>query len=163
MLQLQFPVHECLVHLHPVLVRGRIIDLHGYAPHILLVAGVDGFGDDILLVDILLQGKEYLVGVDGLDEVVGNLGSYGLVHDVLLLALGHHHHRQGGMQLLDTGKCLQPGESRHILVEQDEVVAAFATAIQGITPIRGGIYLILFPLEEEDVRTQQFYLIVNPK
>ena len=101
MLQLQLPVHECLVYLYPVVVRCRIIDLHGYAPHVLLIVGIGSLGDDILLMDILFQGEQYLVRVDGLDEVVGNLGADGLVHDVLLLALGHHHHGHCGLHLLD--------------------------------------------------------------
>ena len=42
-------------------------------------------------MDILLQGQQDLIGVDGLDEVVGNLLSDGLVHDVLFLALGDHN------------------------------------------------------------------------
>ena len=69
-------------------------------------------------VDVLLERQQYLVGVDGLDKVVGNLLSDGLFHDVLFLALGNHDHGQRGMQLLDALESLQTAKARHLLVKQ---------------------------------------------
>ena len=163
MLELQLPVHEVLVHLGPVFVGGSVVYLHGYAAHILLVTGIDSLGDDILLVDVLLQRQQYLVGVDRLDEVVGNLGADGLVHDVLLLALGHHHHRHGGLHLLDERQRLESREARHILIEQDKVIVAFAATIQRITSVGRRVHLVVLSLEKKDMGTQEFYLVVNPK
>ena len=146
MLELQFPIHEALVYLYPVLGRGRIVDLHGYAPHVLLVVGIGGLSDDISLVDILLEGEQYLIGVDGFDEVVGNLRSDSLVHDVLLLALGDHDYGYGWAHLLDEGQRLQPREARHVLVEQDEVVALLSQTIEGIASIGRGVNIVVLPL-----------------
>ena len=39
---------------------------------------------------VLFDGKEELVGIDGLDEIVRYLVAYRLVHDAFLLALGNH-------------------------------------------------------------------------
>ena len=41
-------------------------------------------------MQIFLDGKKYLIGVYGLDEVVGNFVSNSLIHNVFLLALGNH-------------------------------------------------------------------------
>ena len=60
------------------------------------VVGGGLLGHQLLLVHVLLDREQHLVGVDGLDEVVGDLRPHGLVHDVLLLALGDHDDRGCG-------------------------------------------------------------------
>ena len=67
-------------------------------------------------MDVLLQRQQYLVGIDGLDEVIGNLLADGLVHDVLLLALGDHHDGHLWCNLLNALQGLQATESGHHLV-----------------------------------------------
>ena len=47
--------------------------MHAYACEVLAIAGVCDLGHYLSLVEVLLEGEEYLVGVDGFDEVVGNL------------------------------------------------------------------------------------------
>ncbi len=90
--QLQLPVHEFLIDFHPVLPRSAIHDLHGDLLELLLVLRLRHLRLDLFAVDVLLQCQQNLVGVHGLDQIVGNLLSDGLIHDVLFLALGHHHH-----------------------------------------------------------------------
>ena len=149
MLEFQLPVYEVLVNLNPILGSGGIVYLHRYAPHVLLVVRVRRLRDDILLMDILLQRQQYLVRVYRLDKVIGNLRPNGLVHDILLLALGHHHYRDGRLHLLDERQCLQPRESRHVLVQQNQVVATFASdylvLVISIYPCRRVVCKMLLP------------------
>ena len=71
--QFQFPVNETLVNLYPVFGSLAIGNLSGNVEEVLLVTTLSDFGHDFLAVDILFQGEEYLAGIDGLDQVVGNL------------------------------------------------------------------------------------------
>ena len=59
------------------------------------------FLHDLALVDMLFQTKQYLTRVDGLDEIVGYFLSDGLLHDLLFLGLGDHHHGQGRVHAFD--------------------------------------------------------------
>ena len=120
--QLQFPVGQLLVNLLPLLYARCAVDEHPQLGEDLLVARLRVLRDDFLLLDVLLQRQQYLCGVDGFDEVVGDFGSDGLLHDVLFLALRHHDDGCGRQQLLDAVEGLQSAQARHVLVEQDEVV-----------------------------------------
>ena len=71
--QFEFPGDDSLVDVFPVVDCVGIIDLHAYACEVLAIAGVCDLGHYLSLVEVLLEGEEYLVGVDGFDEVVGNL------------------------------------------------------------------------------------------
>ena len=99
--QFQFPAYQPLIDLGPVGEGATVADLHGDLLVVLLVACLRHLGDDLLSVDILLERQKNLTGIDGLDEVVGDLRSYRLLHDVLLLALRHHDDGRGRLYLLD--------------------------------------------------------------
>ncbi len=114
-------------------------------------------------MDVLLYRQEYLVGVDGLDEVVGYLCSDGLIHDVFLLALRHHDHGRGRLDVLYLLKGLQTAQSRHLLVEQYEVESVLGTLLYGIAAVAHGAHIVAFLLQEDDVGVQQLYLVVDPK
>ncbi len=86
-------MHKSLVHLYPVFIRAAIAYLHGYLLEVLLVARLGHLSHYFLSMYILLQRQQYLVGVNRLYQIVGNLRPDGLIHNVLLLALGHHNHR----------------------------------------------------------------------
>ena len=116
---------------------------------------------DSQMTDMLRQ--QNLVGVDGLDQVVGNLLSDGLLHDVLLLALGHHHHRQRRLQLLDLLQRLQSAETGHLFVEQHHVEVPLTALVDGVGTVRDRHHLVAFLLEEQQVCPQLFYLVVHPK
>ena len=64
--------------------------MHGYLLEILLVLVLRHFVLYLMAVDVFLQGQQDLVGIDGLDQIVGNLLADGLFHDILLFTLGHH-------------------------------------------------------------------------
>ena len=144
--EFQFPTHEPLIDVGPVLPRPAVHDLHGQLLELLLIAALHGLRDDFAPVDVLLQREQYLVGVDGLDEVVGNLLSDGLVHDVFLLALGDHDDGHLRGDLLDALQGLQTAETGHHLVEHDEVEGAFAAFLYGVRAVGDCHHLVTFLL-----------------
>ena len=91
--EFQFPVHKPPVYVCPVLPVLTVQDLHGNLLEIRLVLTLCYLRLNLTAVDVLLQCQQYLIGVYGLDEIVGNLLSDGLFHQVLLLALGDHDYR----------------------------------------------------------------------
>ena len=159
----QLPVDEPAIDIGPVLPRTTVHDLQGYLLELLLVSALRLFGHQFLAVDVLLQRQQYLVGIDGFDEVVGYLASDGLVHDVLLLALGHHDDRHGGGYLLDALQGVESGESGHHLVEQHEVEVVLLTLLNGVRAVGHCYYFVAFLFQKEQVGLQQFHLIVSPK
>ena len=161
--QLQFPVHQPLVDFHPVLPGAAVHDLHGNLLELLLILALCHLGLYLAAMDVLLQRQQNLVGVHGLDEIVGNLLPDGLLHDVLLLALGDHHHGRGRRNLLDALQRLQPAESRHLLVEQYQVEGALLAQVYGIGAVAGGGHFVALLLEEDDMGLQQLHLIVDPQ
>ena len=72
-------------------------------------------------VDVLLDGEQHLIWVNRFDDIVGDFGAYGLVHDVLLLALGNHHNRQVGSRSLDLRQRFESRHAGHHLVENHQV------------------------------------------
>ena len=119
-------------------------------------------GDDVVLVEVLFDGEEELVGVDGLDEVVGYLRADGLVHDVLFLALRHHDDGRGGLYVFDLPKCLQSRQSGHHLVEQNQVECLATAGFDGVDTIADRHDFVAFHLQKTDVAFQEFYLVVGP-
>src|SRR5690625_3361434 len=61
-----------------------------------------------------LQRQEDLAWIDRLRQVVADLAAEGLLHQVLLLALGDHHHGHIGRELLDFGERLERSEERRV-------------------------------------------------
>ena len=102
-------------------------------------------------MDVLLQCQQDLVGIDGLDQVVGNLLADGLLHDILFLALGHHDDRQRGLQFLDLLQGLQSAESGHLLIEEHHVETPFATLVHGIRAVGHRHHLVAFLLQEQQM------------
>jgi len=161
--ELQLPCHEAAIDFHPVIDAAGVVDEHTHLSEVLLVGGLRLFRDNLALVDVLLQRQQDLRGVHGFDEVVGNLAADGLVHDVLLLALGDHHHGCRGRHLLDALQRLQAAEARHVLIEEDEVVGLLAATVDGVEAVGDGIDRVAFLFQKEDMSLQQLYLIVDPK
>ena len=153
---------EPTVHLFPVIDGLAVHNLHHQPLIVLPVTSLGHLGDNLLAMYILFQREEYLMRIDWLDEIIGYLGSNRLVHDILLLALCHHHHGRGGRNLLDTLQGFQSCESRHHLIEQDKVERTLPTLFYRIGSVAHRHHLITFLFQEDDVRAQQFYLIVHP-
>ena len=75
---------------------------------------------DLLKPHILfLEHREQnLIRVDGFYEIIGDLLSHSLIHDILLLVLGDHDHWNVRHLELDPAECLQPRQAGHILVQK---------------------------------------------
>ena len=144
--QFQFPVHEAFIDTHPVLPGLTVHDLHGYLLEVLLILVLCHLCLYFLAVNVLLQCQEYLIGIDGLDQVVGNLLADGLFHDIFLFALGHHHHGGRGMDFLDALQGFQTADTWHLLVQQHQVVVVLPTEVDGVSAIRDRRHLIAFLL-----------------
>ena len=71
--QLQLPVGELAVDVLPVFERLAVHNLHHQVLVVLLVAALGHLGLYLAPMYVLFEGEEYLVGVDGLDEIVGYL------------------------------------------------------------------------------------------
>ena len=99
-------------------------------------------------MQIFLQRQQYLVGIDRLDQIVGDAIAYRLVHDILLLRLGDHDDGHIGMRLVDAGQGLQAGQAGHILVEQHESVLSGVERLEGIDAVGDGVDVISLGLEE---------------
>ena len=161
--QLQLPAHQTLVDVNPLVPCAAVHNLHRQLLELLLVARLHGLRHYLAPVDVLLQRQQYLIGVDRLDQVVGNLLSDGLIHDVLLLTLRHHHHRQLRSQFLDALQGFQSREAGHHLVEQHQVETTLAAFLDGVGSVRYRHHLVAFFLQEEQVGLQQLHLVVSPK
>ena len=85
-------MHQFLIHFHPFLPGAAVHNLHGNLLKLLLILRLGYLRFYLLTVDVLLECQQNLIGIHGLDQIVGYLLSDGLVHDVFFLALGHHHH-----------------------------------------------------------------------
>ena len=114
-------MHEQFVHVDPFLHSPAVVNLRRYVHEALLISGLCHFRHYFLLVYVLFEGEQDLAWVDWLYQIVGNLRSYCLVHDVFLLALCHHHYRCGRQNLLYLLQRFQSAYSRHHFVEQYEV------------------------------------------
>ena len=156
-------MHELTIHVSPVLPRLAVEYLHGDLLEVLLILTLRHLRLDFPAVDILLQRQQDLVGVHGLDQVVGNLLSDGLFHNVLLLTLRHHDHREGWLQLLDAAQRLQSVQTWHLLVEQHQVEVMLSAQVDGIAAVGHSHHLIALLLEEKQVCLQQLDLIIHPK
>ena len=127
------------------------------------VVGLRHLGHNFTLVDVFFQRQQNLVGVDGLDEVVGNLGPDGLVHDVFLLALGHHHHGQVGADVLDALQGFEPAQAGHVLVQQHQVEILLLTLLHGIVSVGQGRHLVSLLFQKYNMGLEHVDLIVHPK
>ena len=161
--QLKLPIRQLLIDFLPFFKARGIVYLHAQSREVLLIIALQVLRDDFLLLDVLLERQQNLCGIDWLDEVVGNLRADCLLHDVLLFTLRHHHHRRSRQQFLYAGQCLEAAQTRHVLVEQDEVERLFRTTVECIVTVRHGFHLITFLLEKKDVSLQELNLVVNPK
>ena len=144
--QLQFPKHQLLIHLHPVVQISGIIDLHTDIPEVLLITRIGLVGLNRFLVQMALERQKYLVGINRLNQIIRNLCTNRLVHDILLLTLRHHHRRHGRIHLLDALQSFQTCQTRHVLIQENQVEVPFLAQVNRVLPIRSSHHLIIFLL-----------------
>ena len=114
-------------------------------------------------MQVLLDRKQHLIGVDRLYDVVGYLRAYGLVHDVLLLALGDHYHGRCWAHVLYQRQRFQPRHAGHHLVEDDKVVCRGRGHVDRVVAVVACVYLVAFGREEHDVGFEKLDLVVDPE
>ena len=156
-------MHQFPVDIDPVFPCPAVHNLHSNLLELLLIATLSFLADQFLSVNVFLQRKQYLVRIDWFDEIVGNLASNSLVHDVLLLTLCHHHYRYRWGYLLDALQGVKPRESWHHLIEQHEVKVVLLTLFNGVLAIGHCDDFIAFLFQKEQMGTEQFHLVVGPQ
>ena len=114
-------------------------------------------------MEILLDGRQYLLRIDRFYQVIGNVASHSLIHYVLFLILRDHDHRYMRGGKLYAMKCLQTCEPRHILVKYDEVERLFVDKRESVGSAATGDDIITFCFKKHYVRLEEIYLIVSPK
>ena len=150
--KLQFPIHDSSVEFGPVVESAAVIDLSGDSPEFLAVVGGGLIGHKFFGVQILLNGEENLVGVNRLNEIVGDFIADSLVHDVFLFAFRDHDHRHSRCDLLHLRKRFEARQSGHILVEDNHVkVLAFGER-KRVAAVVGCNHIVAFAFKEKDMR-----------
>ena len=152
--ELDLPVRDPAIDVAPVGEAVGHLECRGEASEFRPVIGCGLFGDQLLGVDVLLDREQHLVGIHGFDEVVGDLRPDGLVHDVLLLALGDHDDRSSGAYFLDFRQGFESCHTRHHLVQDDEVVVALRRHVDRVVSVVAGIDFVTFSPEEKHMGFQ---------
>ena len=161
--QTNLPLRQRALHSLPFLqgLRGvyHVRDVRKLLP----VARLRLLRHDALLVHVFLQAKQYLRGIDRLDEVVGYLLSDGLFHHALLLRFGDHHHRQRRMFVFDDLQGLQAAQTRHLLVQKHDVQRLVVGNIYCVLAVVRGQHFVAFLVQIDNIRLQQVNLVISPK
>ena len=162
-LELQFPVHELFIEFLPRFCILGIVHAERNAREILSIAHFGVLLSDFLCVDVLFERKENLHRIDRLQEIVGDLSTDGLIHQIFGFILRYHHHGHLWMQCLNSGEGFESRESRHILIEKDEVKGLRFAQIDCISTVVGSGDVVSSFFEEDAMRTKEVYFIVNPE
>ncbi len=144
--ELQFPVDETFVKFCPFSGAEILAHLYAYPSELPPIARLYGFLLYLMAVDVLLECEKYLLGVDGFEQIVCNLRSDGLVHEVFGLVLGDHHHRYIGAYVLYSGQRLKAAQAWHVLVQKNKVEGAVAAQLNRIGAVGARGHLITFVL-----------------
>jgi antitoxin (DNA-binding transcriptional repressor) of toxin-antitoxin stability system len=116
-----------------------------------------------MLVQVFFNGKQQLIGVNGLNQVIGYLMTDRLIHHILFFALGNHHHRQRWADVTNGSQRLQPRKSGHIFIEKDNIERLFMAGIDSILSADNGNYLKSLVLQKEDMRLKEINFVVCPE
>ena len=161
--QLEFAVNQTAVQLVPLLNSiGRVNALRQGVKFLAVIAG-GLLRHKAVGVQYLFDCNQYLIGVHRLYKVVGDFVSYGLIHDVFLLALGNHYHRQQRKLLLYQRQGFKTGQAGHILVEHNKVERLRLDQFERIAAIVGGCDLITSVTQKHQVGFEQVDFIVSPQ
>ena len=160
--QLHIPVDQPPVDIGPCLKVTGLHDAAGEISELILITRDRMLLTDTVLLRKLLQRQQQLLGSHRLDQIIRYLRADGLLHQILLLTLGDHHHRQVGDQLLDTQQGVQTAQPRHLLVDEHHIKRLSLHPLQGIHTVGLCLHMISLLTQEKDLRAQQVYLIIHP-
>ena len=161
--EFEVPAYQAALHLGPLVGIAAAVELHGQVAELALVVHRRVLALQASPFGEALDGQQQLAGTDRLDQVVADASAEGVLHDVLLFALGHHDHWHGGPPLLDGAEGVQPCQAGHLLVEQHQVGLRCLQLFQRIGAGAYGIDCITFLFEEEDVGLEEVDLVVGPE
>ena len=163
LLQFKFPVHQALKNGRPIRSIQSIHQLHRDFAEFTLVIRHGLLAHEAALIQVLLDGEQDLVGVDRLDQVIADFGADGFLHDVLLLTLGDHDDRQMRPLVLDAGEGFQPVQTRHLLIQKDQIEYLHSELFQRFNSAVDRRHVKPFAFKEQEVRLQQINFVVGPK
>ena len=112
---------------------------------------------------MFLDGQQDLAGVDGLEEIVGNLGADGFVHDSFFFALGDHDYRQGREVFFDFVKGFHTRQAGHLFVEENDIDGLVAEGFHRIHPVVERDYFVAFGLKEHHMGFEEVDFVVDPE
>ena len=82
---------------------------------------------------------------------------------VVGLALCHHYDGESATPGPNRGQHFDAAKARHLLVEQDQVVALTIQQLQSVVAIHHGIDVVSLAHEEDRMRTEQIDLVIHPQ
>ena len=119
-------------------------NLHGNILKLLLIVALGCFGNNLFPMNVLLECEKYLVGIHRLDEIIGNLRTNSLVHDVFFFALCHHNNGRRWRNLFDFLQRLKSRKTWHHLIEEHKVECLLFAQFNSVRSVRYGDNLITF-------------------
>ena len=161
--KLQLPVHEFFVEFFPRFGILRIVHTQRNAREVLSITDFCVFLSNLLCVDVLFEREKNLHRIDGFQQIVCDLRSDGLIHQIFCLVFRHHHHGHLRMQGFDGGQGFESRESGHIFIEQHEVEGLCFAQIDGISTIIAGGDVVSSFFEKEAMGAKEVYFIIHPK
>ena len=102
-------------------------------------------------------------GIDGLDEIIGNLAAKCLIHNLFAFVFGNHHYRHVLIDFADGAESVEAAESGHIFVEEDNVESVGAHLVDGVETVGSGRDVISLAPQKKYLNFQEVNLVVNPK
>ena len=163
LLHLQFPIHQFAVQILPFLHGKAVGNAHGEVAERLLVIDRHLGGHEFFIVNVLLQTQQNLVGIHGFDEVIGDTGADGVLHNVFLLAFGNHHDGEMGVVFLQSFQGFQAAQTGHILIQKYDVHKLFLQNFKCFRAAERGDDLVAFGVQKQDMGLQQINLVVRPQ
>ena len=148
------PVAQGPVYAGPILPTAGVVHLNRQFAEGLLVLGFGLRRCQFVSGNQLDQGGQHLAGMDGLEQVVRNLGANGFLHNAVFLAFGDHHHRQRRASGLYFGQQFQSSPAGHVLVQQNRVKALVQNPLQGIGGVVGSGHHHSTGFQKQAVRLQ---------
>ncbi len=114
-------------------------------------------------MQVLFYRYQNLIGIDRLYEIVGNLATHSLIHNIFLLALGNHNHRRLRQALLQFREGFESGKSRHVLVEDNKVERLGKGHIERVASVIGSDKLVALVPEKQQVGLEEVDFVIGPQ
>src|SRR5216683_1240188 len=118
---------------------------------------------DAVALEQARDHREDLARLDRLHEVVVHLDPDRLAQRALVLALGDHHDRHGGVERADLADQLEPASPGHLLVQQHDAVRLAPQQRERVVAVGGGGHREPLALEEAPVRGEALDFVVYPE